>query len=114
MTYFLQGCVTFTPRLLLVDLKGSLRHLRQEGDLYDRVEDVKPSQVQWPVERVGVLCTPKEEKNEFLNDLENGENSMDTVEACGRCGLKCLSLSNLLCITHFHQKEITITQCIYV
>jgi len=110
----LQGCVTFTPRLLLVDLKGSLRHLRQEGDLYDHVEDGKPSQVQWPVERVDVVCTPKEEKNEFLDDLENEENSMDSTEACGRCGSKCLSLSNLLCITHFHQKEITITQCVYV
>jgi len=99
--------VTFTPRLLLVDLKGSLRHLRQEGDLYDHVEDVKPSQVQWPVERTDLVCTPKEEKNEFLNDLENEENSMDTTEARGRCGLKCLSLSNLLCVTHFHQKAIS-------
>jgi hypothetical protein len=78
-----KGCVTFTPRLLLVDLKGSLRHLRQEGDLYDHVEDGKPSQVQWPVERVDVVCTPKEEKNEFLDDLENEENSMDSTEACG-------------------------------
>lgn len=88
---FLQGCVTFTPRLLLVDVKGSLRHLRQEGDLYDHEEDVKPSQVQWPVERVDVVCTPKEEKNEFLNNLEDEENSMDTSEARGKCGLKCLS-----------------------
>lgn len=111
---FLQGYVTFTPRLLLVDLKGSLRHLQQEGDLYDHVEDVKPSQVQWPVEKVDVVCTPKEEKNEFLNDLENEENAMDTTEARGRCGLKYLSLSNLLCVTHCHQNEITNTQCFYV
>jgi hypothetical protein len=75
--------VTFTPRLLLVDLKGSLGHLQQEGDLYNHPEDVKTNQVQWPVEKVDVVCTPKVEKNEFLNDLENEENAMVNTEAPG-------------------------------
>jgi hypothetical protein len=80
--------VTFTPRLLLVDLKGSLSHLRQEGDLYDHNQDVTPSDVQWPVEKVDLKCTPKEEKNEFLNDLENEENAMVSTEELGKYGLK--------------------------
>jgi hypothetical protein len=111
---FLQGYVTYTPRLLLVDLKGSLRHLRQEGDLYNHTEDVKPSEGHWPVEKVDVVYTPKGEKNEFLNDLGNEENAMDSTEARGKCGLKSLSLSSLLFITHYNQNEITITQCFYV
>lgn len=111
---FLQGYVTFTPRLLLVDLKGSLRHLRQEGDLYSHTEDVKPGEVHWPVEKVDVVCAPKEEKSEFLNDLENEENAMETAEALGRYGLKSLSLSSHLCITHYDQNEIAITHFFYV
>jgi hypothetical protein len=79
--------VTFTPRLLLVDLKGSLGHLRHDGDLYNQPEDVKPNQVQWPVEKVDVLCAPKVEKNEFLNNLENEENSVVDTEASGNYGL---------------------------
>lgn len=79
--------MTFTPRLLLVDLKGSLSHLRQEGDLYNHPQDVNPNQVQWPVEKVDVMCTPKVEKNEFLNDLENEENAMVSTEALGKCEL---------------------------
>ncbi|XP_069672251.1 protein misato homolog 1 [Periplaneta americana] len=73
--------VTYTPRLLLVDLKGSLSHLPKEGDLYGHTEDVKPNQVQWPTEKVDVICSPKPEKNEFLNDLENEESVMDGSEA---------------------------------
>lgn len=106
--------MTFTPRLLLVDLKGSISHLQQEGDLYSHTGDVKASQVQWPVEKVDVVCAPKEEKNEFLNDLEKEENSMDTAEAVGGYGLKSLSLSNLLCVTHYNQNEISIIQCLCV
>ncbi|KDR19639.1 protein misato homolog 1 isoform X2 [Zootermopsis nevadensis] len=78
-----KGHVTFTPRLLLVDLKGSLGHLRQEGDLYNHPEDVNPNKVQWPVEKVDVLCTPTVEKNEFINDLESEENVMVNTEAPG-------------------------------
>ncbi|CAN9503542.1 unnamed protein product [Ophioblennius macclurei] len=61
------GHVTYTPRLIAMDLKGSLRTLRQEGRLYDPGKDT--SAVSWD----GSLVMHKEsppEKNSFLEDLD--------------------------------------------
>ncbi|XP_029938036.1 protein misato homolog 1 isoform X2 [Salarias fasciatus] len=64
------GHVTYTPRLIAMDLKGSLRTLRQEGSLYDPGKDT--SAVSWE----GSLVMHKEsppEKNSFLEDLDKME-----------------------------------------
>ncbi|XP_023954614.2 protein misato [Bicyclus anynana] len=63
------GEVTYTPRLLLADLKGSLKTLPTSGGLEEpRVEEDLP----WhTVERVE---EPTASKNEFLHDID-GENS---------------------------------------
>ncbi|XP_024152572.1 protein misato homolog 1 [Oryzias melastigma] len=61
------GHVTYTPRLIAMDLKGSLQTLRQEGCLYDSGEHA--SALTWE----GSLVTHKEsptEKNPFLKDLD--------------------------------------------
>ncbi|KAM6904252.1 protein misato homolog 1 isoform 1-T1 [Lycodopsis pacificus] len=61
------GHVTHTPRLISMDLKGSLRTLRQEGSLYDAGKDT--SAATWE----GSLMMHKEspaEKNSFLEDLD--------------------------------------------
>ncbi|KAF3707209.1 Protein misato -like protein 1 [Channa argus] len=63
----LGGHVTYTPRLIAMDLKGSLRSLRQEGRLYDPGKDM--STVTWE----GNLMLHEEsppEKNSFLEDLD--------------------------------------------
>ncbi|XP_061839279.1 protein misato homolog 1 [Nerophis lumbriciformis] len=63
----LGGNVTYTPRLIAMDLKGSLLTLRQEGSLYDAGKDT--SAISWD----GSLMTHKEsppEKNSFLEDLD--------------------------------------------
>lgn len=63
----LGGHVTYTPRLIAMDLKGSLRTLRQEGCLYDPGKDT--SAVTWE----GNLMMHKESpppKNPFLEDLD--------------------------------------------
>jgi hypothetical protein len=80
----LQGYVTFTPRLLLVDLKGNISHLRQEGDLYNHNQDVTPSDIQWPAEKIDLIYAPEEKKNIFLNDLEKEENAMVSTQALGK------------------------------
>lgn len=80
--------MTFTPRLLLVDLKGNISHLRQEGDLYNHNQDVTPSDIQWPAEKVDLMCTSKEEKNVFLDGLEKEENAMVNTQALGKYYLK--------------------------
>ncbi|XP_047460543.1 protein misato homolog 1 isoform X2 [Mugil cephalus] len=67
----LGGHVTYTPRLIAMDLKGSLRTLRKEGSLYDAGKDT--SAVTWE----GSLMMHKEsppEKNSFLEDLDKFDN----------------------------------------
>ncbi|XP_044261356.1 protein misato [Tribolium madens] len=68
----LKNEVTFTPRLLLVDLKGSLRALPVEGELYSL-----PSQS--ATDTIEVIAEPPEEKNEFLKDISE-TNTISTTK----------------------------------
>lgn len=74
----LGGHVTYTPRLISMDLKGSLRTLRQEGSLYDSCKDT--SAVTWD----GNLTMHKEsppQKNSFLEDLDKLDKGEILAEA---------------------------------
>ncbi|XP_061615780.1 protein misato homolog 1 isoform X2 [Phyllopteryx taeniolatus] len=82
----LGGNITYTPRLIAMDLKGSLQTLRQEGSLYDTGKD--NSALSWD----GSLMIHEESppaKNSFLEDLDNldrftcpaGSLSVDTVNS---------------------------------
>ncbi|XP_005411668.1 PREDICTED: protein misato homolog 1 isoform X2 [Chinchilla lanigera] len=67
----LHGQETYTPRLILMDLKGSLSSLKEEGGLYrDRQLDAA---IAWQ----GKLTTHKEEeiypKNPYLQDFQSAE-----------------------------------------
>ncbi|KAL3984138.1 histone H2A [Sarotherodon galilaeus] len=63
----LGGHVTYTPRLIAMDLKGSLRTLRQEGSLYDAGKDT--SAVTWDGSIMMHEQSPPA-KNSFLEDLD--------------------------------------------
>ncbi|CAB3388170.1 Hypothetical predicted protein [Cloeon dipterum] len=65
------GQTTFTPRLLLVDLKGSLGSLPEHGGLYEADHEEQPEPV-W-VNQVDVQRREKFKNNEFLADLANEE-----------------------------------------
>ncbi|TKS88752.1 Protein misato -like protein 1 [Collichthys lucidus] len=72
------GHVTHTPRLIAMDLKGSLRTLRQEGSLYDAEEETPA--VTWD----GSLMRHEESppvKNTFLKDLDKLERGEILTEA---------------------------------
>lgn len=92
----IQGVVTYTPRLLFVDLDGTLKHLPQAGELYS--DDFFPNQdeidnqtddeddpvlklvrgnIEWEAEKVEVIKEKKEEKPEYLNDLNAAANSIE-------------------------------------
>ncbi|XP_019721597.1 protein misato homolog 1 isoform X2 [Hippocampus comes] len=63
----LGGSITYTPRLVAMDLKGSLQTLRQEGSLYDTGKETPA--LSWD----GSLMVHKESpptKNSFLEDLD--------------------------------------------
>ncbi|XP_037329559.2 protein misato homolog 1 isoform X2 [Pungitius pungitius] len=61
------GQVTHTPRLVAIDLKGSLRTLRQEGNLYDTGTDT--SAATWEGSLMMHTESPPQ-KNSFLEDLD--------------------------------------------
>lgn len=65
-----RGEVTFTPRLVLSDLKGSLGALTVDGGLYEDQLSPDPSLALWPEDRVEVEAADEAQKNEFLNDLD--------------------------------------------
>lgn len=64
------GQVTFTPRLLLVDLKGTLGTLPEDGGLYEEPPIPDPFLPLWPRDKVDIQVEPRQEKNEFLQDLD--------------------------------------------
>ncbi|XP_020021743.1 protein misato homolog 1 isoform X2 [Castor canadensis] len=66
----LHGQETYTPRLILVDLKGSLSSLKEEGGLY------RDKQLDAAIAWQGKLTTHREEvppKNPYLQDLLSAE-----------------------------------------
>ncbi|XP_062578532.1 protein misato homolog 1-like isoform X1 [Saccostrea cucullata] len=68
----LKGEITFTPRLIAVDLKGSLSTLKQEGVLYEtnHHEDIK-----WSGDITLHKSTPAE-KNAYLTELEKEDQAL--------------------------------------
>ena len=77
--YFVQKEVTYTPRLLLVDVKGSLGSFPERSDLYEEstVPELSEDVVLWSENKVEVEQAPKQKKNEFLEDLERQEKDID-------------------------------------
>ena len=74
--------LTYTPRVIVVDLKGSLGTLPESGELYDKISIPKEDtlSLHWS----GAHQVFREEpfqKNEFLSDLEKGtDNALSEKE----------------------------------
>lgn len=77
----LRGEQTYTPRLLIFDLKGSLRNLPRYGSLYQTSS--KGNEALWSGE-ISVHEGDPEQKNEFLMDLEAELNEFETVANVSR------------------------------
>ncbi|KAJ8947875.1 hypothetical protein NQ318_010021 [Aromia moschata] len=61
--------VTFTPRLLFVDLKGSLKSLPESGNLY--APNFNDPSAEWDPDLVTVKTEPVNNKNQFQQDLDS-------------------------------------------
>lgn len=70
----MQGEVTFTPRLVACDLKGSLGRLPKFGDLYDKPYVPKDEDGLWSGP-THLNKTEGKPKNSFQRELEAEENS---------------------------------------
>ncbi|PIK49991.1 hypothetical protein BSL78_13143 [Apostichopus japonicus] len=66
----LSGDVTYTPRLIAVDLSGSLNTLRSDGVLYD--VEVEQSGITWGGDVTMHKASPPV-RNQFLSDLDMSE-----------------------------------------
>lgn len=76
-----KGAVTFTPRVLIVDLKGSLTNFPQEGDLYNRtggtsIDELK-SDIIWEENKVEVVQDDSEETTSKMNEYHKDLNQSD-------------------------------------
>lgn len=76
--------VTYTPRLLMVDLKGVLKHFPEQGDLYENaiqptdassIEKAKESSA-WDPNNIEVVQEAAVEPHEYQKDLENSESTV--------------------------------------
>lgn len=75
-----KGETTFTPRLLLADLKGSLRSLPELGDLYG-IPDSSVRGATWLEDAVEVIEEKKVVKNTFQKELENPQVQLESLDA---------------------------------
>lgn len=67
--------MTFTPRLLLVDLKGSLNGLPEKGTLYGDDCDPAHSYDGWPKELVDVEVSEPSIESKFTPLPDSGQNN---------------------------------------
>ncbi len=81
----LGGEMTFTPRLVAVDLKGSLGLLPALGDLYERPTTPRTDSISWG----GLTQLRKEEpgrKSDFMRELEAAETGTENKDRCEIAG----------------------------
>ncbi|XP_043994791.1 protein misato homolog 1 [Gambusia affinis] len=95
------GSVTYTPRLIAMDLKGSLRTLRQEGSLYDP-GGAAVAAATW-TGSVTVHKHSQPEKNCFLEDLERLDKGQILAEA-EFCSASQLQRSGPLAMDSFNNQ----------
>ncbi|XP_063704556.1 protein misato [Culicoides brevitarsis] len=81
-----KGDVTFTPRVLICDLKGSYTNFPQEGELYagpvSSVDQIR-SDIAWDESKIEILDEEeksKKTKNDFHQDLEKPEADPESKE----------------------------------
>lgn len=70
--------VTYTPRLLLVDLKGAFGYLKEEGSLYD-TQSKEVQQSLWDDEKVEILKEETIDKPQFIKSLDEPSTTSDSA-----------------------------------
>jgi hypothetical protein len=81
--------VTFTPRMLLVDLKGTLKYMPEEGNLYTNnhqielnnqqhsIVDQVRANLNWDEDKIEVIESEKVQVPEFQKDLQQSGSAED-------------------------------------
>ncbi|KAK1267944.1 hypothetical protein QJS04_geneDACA006536 [Acorus gramineus] len=74
-----QGISTYTPRLLSIDLQGSLGSLSSSGSLYNRRPSPDPSSVLTWTGKISRLVSEPHKKNIFLQSIDEEEHEKERV-----------------------------------
>ncbi|XP_053691518.1 protein misato [Sabethes cyaneus] len=78
------GQSTFTPRMLLLDLKGTLKFMPEEGELYEERKhsqsDSVLNEIAWDPDKIEVISQQPADKCDYQKDLEQGATESDTCE----------------------------------
>lgn len=78
MFFFLKKQITYTPRLLLVDLKGSLGYLNENGTLYENSS--KDKDILWYDQNVQISEEPEASKSSFIKNLDHPTRNNEETE----------------------------------
>ena len=119
----LKGEETYTPRLICIDLKDSLKTLRQEGTLYDfdnGNETTRAADKTWMDDfKLNKSTSDSFRKNKFLQDLDKEEKSSATNDTdCTFSGIseQLYKLDNTVEVwsdysgIHYHPKSIHLVE----
>ncbi|XP_018334955.1 protein misato-like [Agrilus planipennis] len=66
------GHTTFTPRALLVDLKGSLKYLSKDGSLYSERPAPEKVDIHWDKSRIEIKKDFEQSGSKFIQEIEKG------------------------------------------
>lgn len=72
--------ITYTPRLLVVDLKGTLGYLNERGTLYDSSNHQDDPPPLWDEDSVELTAEPETPKSPFVQALEESTESAKSDE----------------------------------
>lgn len=101
--FYFQKETTFTPRLLLVDLKGTLGYLSKSGDLYQPPENVE-NETLW--ENIEIQKEEPEQKPSFIKSLDNPEGDEESEEPEIEQAEKWVDFL----VPRFHPRTVTIVE----
>ena len=79
--FFFQGQVTYTPRLLLVDLREAVGYLKEQGTLYDTPQSEEAQQSLWDDTKVEVLKEETVNKSPFIKSLDESFESQNPTSS---------------------------------
>lgn len=116
----LQRCVTYTPRMLLIDHKNALRHLSADGGLYpdqtslvsalaEEEHAFSEQDTLWEPERIEVIKNAPVEKPQYQQDLEKASETVDEAQYDFRNTVK--TWSDFM-YTRYHPRSINLLQTV--
>lgn len=79
--FLFQKQVTYTPRLLLIDLEEAFGYLKKQGTLYDVTQLEEAQQYLWDDKKVQVLKKEAVDKTPFIKSLDESSEASNSTSS---------------------------------